>query len=68
MAFKGRDQVRSKIITNSDIIDQLNTFIEPGSPISYQNEKEITVKISKFLPVTGIINKTLKSFQVQKLK
>ena len=53
VAFKGTDPVRSKIIINSDIIEQLNTFTEPGSPISYQNEKDITVKNIKISPSNG---------------
>jgi hypothetical protein len=51
--------VRSKIIINCDIIEKINTFIEPKSPISYKNEKDVIVKISKFLLVTGIINKKI---------
>jgi hypothetical protein len=34
--------------------------------ISYQNEKDITVKISTFPQITGINDRTLKSSQVQK--
>ena len=55
--FKGRDPVRSKIIINGDIIEQINTSIQPKSPISHKNDNDIIVVISKFLPVTGIINK-----------
>jgi hypothetical protein len=57
MAFKGRDPVGSKIIINNNVIEQINTFHDLGYSISYQNEKCITVKISTFLQITGIINR-----------
>ena len=66
VAFKGRDPVRSKITINNNVIEQINTFHDLGCSISYQNEKYITVKISTFLQITGIINRTLKPSQVQK--
>ena len=54
MAFKGRDPVRSKLVITKYIIEQINTFIYLGCCISYQNEKDVAVKISKFLQITGI--------------
>jgi hypothetical protein len=67
MAFKGRYPVRSKIVVdnnnnnNNNIVEQINTFSYPVDSISYQNEKYITIKISKFLQITGIIKRTLKT-------
>ena len=58
--------MRSQIITNRDIIEQINTFTEPGSSVSYKNEKDVAVKISKFLQVTRFINKYLRPSQFQK--
>ena len=66
MACKGRDTVRNKVVTNNNTIEKINTFNYPGFSISYQNDKDITAKTSKFLQVMGIINRTLKSSQVQK--
>ena len=66
MAFKGRNPVRSKIVINNDIIEQINTFNYLGCSISYQNETDITNKTTKFLQIIGIINKTFKPSQVQK--
>jgi len=60
MAFNGRDPVRSKIVINNNIIEQINIFSYPGYSVSYQNEKYITIKITKFLQITGIIKRTLK--------
>jgi hypothetical protein len=45
MAFKGRDSMRSKIVINNNTVEQTNTFNYLGCSISYQNEKDITVKI-----------------------
>ena len=44
----------------------MNTLIYLGCSISYQNETDITVNASKFLQVTGIMNRTLKPSQVWK--
>jgi transposase len=66
MTFKGRDTVRSKIVISNNNIEQINTFIYPGYSISYQSEKDVTGKISKFLHITGIIDRIFKSSQVQK--
>jgi hypothetical protein len=66
MAFKGRDPVRSKIAINDNIIEHINTFTYPDWSISYRNEKGLTVKISTFLPITGIINRDLNPSPVQK--
>jgi hypothetical protein len=40
MAFKERDTMRSKIVINSDIIEEINTINYPGCSISYQNERD----------------------------
>jgi hypothetical protein len=65
--FKGSDPARSKIVINNNfIMEQVNPFSYPGCLILYQNEKDITVNISKFLQITVIIYRTLKHAQVQK--
>ena len=67
MAFKGTDPVRSKILMNSNIIEKTNTSNYQGWSISYQNEKkDITVRVSKFLNITGIINRISNPSQIQK--
>jgi hypothetical protein len=45
MAFKCRDPVRSKIVINNNIREQINTFISLSCSVLYQKEKYITVKI-----------------------
>jgi hypothetical protein len=55
VAFTRRDPVRSKIVISN---------YRTSEHFSYQNETDITVNISKFLEVTGIIYRTLKPSQV----
>jgi len=65
MAFKRRDPVRSKIVINNNIIEPINIFDYLGCSISYKNKKCVTLKISKFLQITGIIHRILKPSQIQ---
>jgi len=51
---------------NNNITEQINIFSYLGCPISHQNEKDIIVKISQFLQITGIINRPLIPSEVQK--
>ena len=52
MAFKGRDPVRSKIVIDNKIIEQVNLF----NYISCEGELEIDNKLNNFLKITGILN------------
>jgi hypothetical protein len=60
MAFKGRDPTRTKIVINNKIIEQVNTFNYLGYLVSYEKEKGIDDKITKFLKITEIMNNTFK--------
>jgi hypothetical protein len=66
MAFQGRDPIRSKIVINNKIIKEVNSFNYLGCLLSYETEKNITSKLSKFFQITGIINQVLKPCEVQK--
>jgi len=46
MTYKGQDPIRCKIITDNTIVEQVNTFTYFGCKISYEEEKDITSKIS----------------------
>ena len=48
MAFKGRDPVRSKIVIDNKIIEQVNLFNCLGNMISYEGELDIDSKLNKF--------------------
>ena len=41
MAFKGRDPVRTKIVIDNKIIEQVNSFNCLGNMISYEKELDI---------------------------
>jgi hypothetical protein len=58
--------VRSKILINDIVVEQISIFSYVGCSISYGNEKEIAVKISIFIKITGIINRNLKASEIQK--
>ena len=56
MAFKGRYPVRTKIVTDNKIIEQVNSFNYLGNMISYEKELDIDNKMHNYLKITGIIN------------
>jgi hypothetical protein len=66
MAFKGGDPLRSKIVINNKIVEQVNTFNCLGNLVLYEKEKDTDNKITKFLKITGIINNTFKPNKIQK--
>ena len=45
MAFKCRDPVRSKIVINNNIREQIKIFISLSCSVLYQKEIDITVKL-----------------------
>ena len=59
MAFKGRDRVRTKIVINNKIIEQVNLFNYLGNIISYEGELDIDNKLNNFLKITGVLNNVL---------
>jgi len=44
MAFKGRDPVTTKIVTDNKIIEQLISFSDLGNMIAYEKELDIDNK------------------------
>jgi hypothetical protein len=66
MAFKGREPVRSKICINNKTLGQVNTFSYLGYYLSYEEEKDLNMKITNFLKITGIINHIFKPYLVSK--
>ena len=53
MAFPS---VRTKIVIDDKIIEQLNLFDCLGNMISYEGELDIDNKFNNFLKITGILN------------
>jgi hypothetical protein len=68
LAFKGTEPVRSKIVIDNMILEQVNTFTYLGCNISYQEERDIHSKITKFLQILGLLNNTLKPNLTQRSK
>lgn len=66
MAFCGWEPARSKIVIDNKIIVQINTFNYLGCSLSYEAEKDIDIKLSEFLKVTGLISMIFKPSEVQK--
>jgi hypothetical protein len=66
MSFEGIDPTISKIVINNKIIEQVNTFNYLGNLVSYEKEKDIDNKNTKFRKITGLINNTFKPNEVQK--
>jgi hypothetical protein len=56
MAFKGRDPIRSKIVIDNKILEQVNSFNCVGNLISYENDVDIGNKLNNYLRIIGIIN------------
>jgi len=48
--------VRTKILIDNKIIEQVNLFNYLGNIISYERELDIDKKLNKFLKITGILN------------
>jgi len=56
MAFKGRDTVRTKIVIDNRIIEQVNLFNYLGNVIDYEGELDIDRKLNNGLKITDILN------------
>jgi len=56
VAFKGRDQVRTKIVIDNKITEQVNLFNYLGKVISFEGELDMDNKLNNFLKITGILN------------
>jgi hypothetical protein len=65
MAFLGKDPVRSKICINNKTLEQMNILNYLGCTLSYEGEKDMPSKISKFVKTIGVINQVFKPFLVQ---
>jgi len=60
MAFKGRYPVRTKIVKDNKIIEQVIMFNYLGNMISYEKELDIDNKLHNYLKITGILNNVCK--------
>ena len=56
MALKGRDPIRTKIVIDNKIIEQVNMFNYLGNMIYYEKELDIDNELHNYLKITGILN------------
>jgi len=56
MAFKRRDPVRTTVVIDNKIIEQVNLFKYLGNVITYEGELDIDNKLNNFLKITGTLN------------
>jgi hypothetical protein len=61
MAFKERDPIRSRIVIDNKIIEEVNSFNYLGNLISYEYEMDIDNKLNNYLRITGIIRNAFRS-------
>ena len=60
MAFKGKWPVRSKIVLNNCILEQVSKFKYLGCTLTYNKGVDIQEKIGKFQSICGTIHRSLK--------
>ena len=60
MAFQGKWPLRSKIVIDNVIMEQVNNFKYLGCEVSFDREHDIPQKIAKFNLICGTIHRTLK--------
>ena len=53
MGFQGKEHIRTKIVMNGKIIEQVKDFNYLGCNISYCERKEVNNKIYKFQRMCG---------------
>jgi len=68
MAFKGRDTVRTKIVIDNKIIEQVNMFNYLGDIIFYKKKLDIDNKLHYYLKIIGILNNVFKHPKLLKNK
>jgi hypothetical protein len=59
MALKGKVNVRSKIVLNNHIIEQVNSFNYLGYTIAVTNNKDLEIKLNRFHQMCGTIRRML---------
>jgi hypothetical protein len=57
--FVRTDHLRTKIIINDKILEQVNQFHYLGCSLSYHCSNDVEFKLAKFLQLTGTIKRTI---------
>jgi len=58
-SFVGTDHLRTKIIINSETLEQVSQFTYLGCSISDQFSNDVESKLAKFLQLIGTIKRTI---------
>jgi hypothetical protein len=66
MAFKGTEPIRSKIVIDNIILEQVNTFRYWAETFHNKKRKTYIPKSQIFLQILGLLNNTLKPNLVQR--
>jgi hypothetical protein len=61
MAFKGKLNIRSKIVLENTTLEQVQQFNNLGCETSFIQERDVNNKIQKLQMVCGTISRTLKN-------
>ena len=61
MVFRGKELIRTKIIIDDQVIEQMRYFNYLGNDIGYYKSYDIDVKIRKFQAIYGTINRILRN-------
>ena len=60
MGSQGKEHMRTKLVMDGKIIEQVRDFNYLGCNISYCERKEVNNKVNQFQRMWGIISRTLK--------
>ena len=61
MAHRGKFPVRSKIVVEDQILEQVSHFEYLGCNVSWDVDRDIEKKVNKFQSICGTINRTLQN-------
>jgi hypothetical protein len=68
MAFKGKFPIKTKIIIDNNILEQVSHSSYLGNEITYMQEKDIHNKLNKFSSLCGTLRRALKTKTIKQLK
>ena len=61
MAFHGKWPIRSKIVVENKILEQVSNFKYLGCDITYDYDQDLQQKVSRFNMICGAINRSLRN-------
>lgn len=68
MAHRGKFPVRSKIVVEDQILEQVSHFEYLGCNVSWDVDRDIEKKVNKFQSICGTINRTLQNKTTKETK